>query len=94
MRWKKWGGYSCTASPQASKDLLGLSGSVEFLLGEDVLPQLLESHGPGSVEVSWGSPKMPGVGVEVGVGFMGSSCGHLYAFIMSRWGRSGVAQIQ
>lgn len=41
------------AAARCVADLLGLSGSVEFLLGqpEDVLPQLLESHGPGAVEV-------------------------------------------
>ena len=65
----KNGGYSYPYDPKFGgrppKELLGLSGSVEFLLGqpEDVLPQLLESHGRNAVEVSWGWG-----GVEVGVG--------------------------
>ncbi|CAL1131286.1 unnamed protein product [Cladocopium goreaui] len=41
------------AAARCVAELLGLSGSVEFLLGqpEDVLPQLLESHGRNAVEV-------------------------------------------
>eukprot|EP00435_Cladocopium_sp_Y103_P032882 s453_g8.t1 len=41
------------AAARCVAELLGLSGSVEFLLGqpEDVLPQLLESHGRSAVQV-------------------------------------------
>ena len=89
MRRLKNGGCSYPYDPKVGgrppKELLGLSGSVEFLLGqpEDVLPQLLGSHGRNAVEVSWGSG-----GVEVGVG-AGVEVGVLNSSFGSDFGKSG-----